>query len=200
MKRTNNTIGLFSLRLFLLPGEETTLHINELRYLQLITECFDKDICFGIPYQGKTTLTEFGSIVRVRRIVKTYDNGELDILIECVQNFKLKHYEGKVEGKLYPGGSIIPLRSIEHTPNSLLTRSINKYLNILHGDEFFSSFEDGLTIPIIVKMLQLSDEEKLRFIKITEEKRQNDFLLRKTKFITILLEQEKLVEENFYLN
>ena len=49
-------------------------------------------------------------------------------------------------------------------------------------------------------MLNLKDDEKLRFMKITDEQRQNDFLLRKTRYMTILLEQERKVYQNFYLN
>ena len=57
-----------------------------------------------------------------------------------------------------------------------------------------------LGIKNIVKMLNLKDDEKLRFMKITDEQRQNDFLLRKTRYMTILLEQERKVDQNFYLN
>ena len=54
--------GLFPLRIFLFPGEQTTLHIFEPKYLQLITDCINNEDLFGIPYQGKTTLSELGSL------------------------------------------------------------------------------------------------------------------------------------------
>ena len=200
MKQENNHIGLFSLRIFLLPGEQTTLHIYEPRYLQLITECISNEVEFGIPYQGKTTLTEFGSLVSVKQILKNYDNGELDILVECKQNFKLNHYEGQTEGKLYPAGTITLLRSIEHPLNSDLIDNIGKYLQLLHGDSFNDELHEILGIKNIVKMLNLKDDEKLRFMKITDAQRQNDFLLRKTRYMTISLEQERKVDQNFYLN
>ena len=46
-------LGLFPLRIFLFPGEQTTLHLFEPRYLQLSTDCINNNECFGIPYQGK---------------------------------------------------------------------------------------------------------------------------------------------------
>ncbi len=200
MKHENNHVGLFSLRLFLLPGERTTLHIFEPRYLQLISECIDRDSYFGIPFQGKTALTEFGSLVYVKQILKSYDNGELDILIECKQNFKINHYEGQAEGKMYPAGTITPLRAIEHSPSDQLIHNIGSYLRLLHGDIDNSEMPEIFGIKNIVKMLNLSDDEKLRFIKITDEYKQSEFLLRKTRFMTMLLQQEKKVEQNFYLN
>ena len=65
MKKGDYQYGLFPLRIFLFPGEQTTLHIFEPRYLQLVTECLSSGEYFGIPYQGKTTLSELGSLVKV---------------------------------------------------------------------------------------------------------------------------------------
>ena len=71
---------------------EGLLHIFEPRYLQLVTECLSSGEYFGIPYQGKTTLSEFGSLVKVVQILKNYDSGELDVLVECRSNFKIHHF------------------------------------------------------------------------------------------------------------
>ena len=78
--------------------------------------------------------------------------------------------------------------------------NIGKYLQLLHGDSFNDELHEILGIKNIVKMLNLKDDEKLRFMKITDAQRQNDFLLRKTRYMTILLEQERKVDQNFYLN
>ena len=92
------------------------------------------------------------------------------------------------------------MRSIEHPLNSDLIDNIGKYLQLLHGDSFNDELHEILGIKNIVKMLNLKDDEKLRFMKITDAQRQNDFLLRKTRYMTILLEQERKVDQNFYLN
>ena len=39
MKKGDYQYGLFPLRIFLFTGEQTTLHIFEPRYLQLVNEC-----------------------------------------------------------------------------------------------------------------------------------------------------------------
>ena len=94
-------LGLFPLRIFLFPGEQTTLHLFEPRYLQLSTDCINNNECFGIPYQGKTTLSELGSLVKIVQILKKYENGEMDILIECTNNFKINHFENKKNTQAY---------------------------------------------------------------------------------------------------
>ena len=201
MRRDNeNTIGLFPLRIFLLPGEQTTLHIYEPQYLQLIMDCDKGDVCFGIPFQGKTTLSEFGSLVWVSQILKVYETGELDIMVECKQNFKINTYEHVGEEKDYPQGSVTLLRAMQADPAPDLQQVVGGYLKLLHGEDFKSDFQDNLQMRNIIKMLNLTNEEKVKFMKMVDGNQQNLFLLRKIKFLAILLQQEKNIESNFYLN
>ena len=199
MKNKENTIGLFPLRIFLLPGDQTTLHIYEPRYLQLINECLEQDICFGIPYQGKTTLSEYGSMVRILQVLKYYENGELDILVECDQNFKINQFEAKKEDKLYPAGTITAIRENIFNPNEALKKEVSTYLQTLLDKDVSNELNELLSFKSIINVMNLTDDEKVKFLKYNNEKR-NDFLLRKVRFMQILLNQEKQVEQNFYLN
>ena len=199
MKNKENTIGLFPLRIFLLPGDQTTLHIYEPRYLQLVNDCLEQDICFGIPYQGKTTLSEYGSMVRILQVLKYYENGELDILVECDQNFKINQFEAKKEDKLYPAGSISLIRENIFSPNEELKNEVSAYLQILLDKDISNELNELLSFKSIINVMNLTDDEKVKFLRYGNEKR-NDFLLRKVRFMQILLNQEKQVEQNFYLN
>ncbi len=199
MKNKENTIGLFPLRIFLLPGDQTTLHIYEPRYLQLVNECLEQDICFGIPYQGKTTLSEYGSMVRILQVLKYYENGELDILVECDQNFKINQFEAKKEDKLYPAGTISTIRENIFNPNEGLKKEVSTYLKALLDKDVSNELNDLLSFKSIINVMNLTDDEKVKFLKYNNDKR-NDFLLRKVRFMQILLNQEKQVEQNFYLN
>ena len=199
MKNKENTIGLFPLRIFLLPGDQTTLHIYEPRYLQLINECLEQDICFGIPYQGKTTLSEYGSMVRILQVLKYYENGELDILVECDQNFKINQFEAKKEDKLYPAGTITAIKENIFSPNEELKKEVSTYLQTLLDKDVSNELNELLSFKSIINVMNLTDDEKVKFLKYGNEKR-NEFLLRKVRFMQILLNQEKQVEQNFYLN
>jgi Lon protease-like protein len=199
MRQSSNAIGLFPLRLFLLPGEQTTLHIYEPRYLQLVTECISEYKLFGIPYQTKTSLSEYGSLVTVVEILKTYDNGELDILVECVQNFKIKNFEAKDEIKLYPSGAIHTVDRLDFNPSGDLMHTMKSFLEALMKEGIAEVLENCYAITYLTKLLNLDDAEKFRLLKYTDEQR-NTFLGRKARFLTILLEQEKKVVDQFYLN
>ena len=54
-------------------------------------------------------------------------------------------------------------------------------------------------ISNLVNLVNLSDEDKIKFIGFSELKK-NEFLIKKFKFMMILLSQEKMVDQNFYLN
>jgi len=200
MRFNDSHIGFFALSVFLLPGEQTTLHVYEPKYLQLVNECIENEQTFGIPYQGKNMLSEYGSMVEVKQVLKTYGNGELDILVNCTHNFKLNHYEGQVEGKIYPGGTVLPLRAVENHITQEVYVPFSKYLQLLYGEEFHEKVGEYIGVLNISRMLHLTDDDKIKFIKITEAEKQKDFLLKKIKYLTILVKQEQQMEQNFYLN
>lgn len=199
MNANKQYFGLFPLRIFLFPGEQTTLHVFEPRYLQLINECLVKKEAFGIPYQGKTTLSELGSLVNVIQILKKYDNGELDVLVECSSNFKINHFEGKKKDKLYPCGTILQLIKGEFSPTEELKSHAENYLSHLLDKEQDDKNKDLLSVNNLINLVNLNDDEKIKFLKFPEQKK-NDFLIKKFKFMLILLTQEKKVDQNFYLN
>jgi uncharacterized protein len=74
-----NFIPIFPLALVVFPGEELNLHIFEPRYKQLIADCHQSKKPFGIPAVIQNQVAEMGTLAEIVEIVKTYDNGELDI-------------------------------------------------------------------------------------------------------------------------
>ena len=199
MINNNLDYGMFPLRIFLFPGEQTTLHIFEPRYLQLITECLENNVCFGIPYQGKTTLSELGSLVKVNQILKKYESGELDVLIECQSNFKIHQFQNKNENKLYPLGSLSKIEKKTFEPSDELLKQATNYLKNLLNDSNDTMSEELISLNQLTNLVNLTDEEKIKFIGFKESKK-NEFLVNKFKFMMILLTQEKMVDQNFYLN
>lgn len=191
-------MGMFPLRLFLLHQERTTLHIHESRFLQLISDCIKNDTYFGIPFQSKTKFHEHGSIVKVVEITKEYNNGEIDVLVECVQNFKLISFESQAENKLYPSGSIQLLNPLSIHHNDELFECANDYNKLLLRQENEES-ENGVDIREVISLLSLKDEEKLKLFRYNPIK-QIQFLIHKLKYMSILVHKEKLVEHQYHLN
>ena len=166
MKKGDYQYGLFPLRIFLFPGEQTTLHIFEPRYLQLVTECLSSGEYFGIPYQGKTTLSELGSLVKVVQILKKYDSGDLDVLVECKSNFKIHHFQNKNEHKLYPIGSLSKIKKGIFKSSKELEKYASEYLTHLLDNSKDSKSEELVSLNNLVNLVNLSDEDKIKFIDV----------------------------------
>ncbi|MFT6055244.1 MAG: Lon protease-like protein [Roseivirga sp.] len=98
-------LSFFPLNLVAFPAEKLNLHVFEPRYRQLINECIAEDKAFGIPVFNNGLL-EFGSEMKVEKVVKVYENGEMDVTTRCHRVFELITFKEVVDGKLYSGGMV----------------------------------------------------------------------------------------------
>ena len=99
-------LALFPLQLVLFPGEEVPLHIFEPRYKQLIAECRDEGITFGIPTIAGGNVSEVGTEVELVRILETHDTGEMDIVVRGIRVFKIDELHVDVPDKLYSAATV----------------------------------------------------------------------------------------------
>ncbi len=99
-------LALFPLQLVLFPGEEIPLHIFEPRYKQLIAECRDEGITFGIPALSGGNVSQVGTEVELVRILMTHDTGEMDIVVRGIRVFKIDELQVEVPGKLYSAATV----------------------------------------------------------------------------------------------
>lgn len=98
------TIGLFPLKLVLMPGSFIPLHIFEERYKSLINTCVNENEVFGINLNDSSKLFDVGCTAEVVNVINRYDDGRLDILVHGLNRYTLKKFsEGK---KLYYEGDI----------------------------------------------------------------------------------------------
>lgn len=201
MPKNIQHVPFFPLNLLLLPSEVTALHIFEPRYKQLINESVALNRKFGIPFFDKVNTQQFGSYVRVVEVLKEYSNGNLDVTVECVENFKMTHYEHVFAPKLYPAGTINPLPKYQNKEVSFdLQELFTEYLNLstLQQVELFQVRNYSLTE--IAADLKLDIKEKLAFLKKPSFKSKEDYVFEKIRLLIFLFRQERQVENNFYLN
>jgi len=83
-----HVIGLFPLRLVVVPGEVVPLHIFEERYKRLVGETREGGE-FGIVLADEDSLRECGCTVRVAEVLEEHDDGRLNILVEGRRRFRL---------------------------------------------------------------------------------------------------------------
>ena len=97
---------LFPLGLVLLPHELVPLHIFEDRYKLMIGECLEQESEFGIVWLSDDGLKEVGCSARVTRVLESFDDGRMNILVEGAEPFRLVR---RIEDLPYPAGDVEPL-------------------------------------------------------------------------------------------
>ena len=100
---------------------------------------------------------------------------------------------------MYPCGTVVPLLKNEFSPSEELKASASNYLAQLLDNSEESKGAELISLNNLINLVNLTDDEKIKFLGFSEAKK-NDFLIKKFKFMHILLSQEKMVDQNFYLN
>ena len=96
-----NKLKLFPLGLVAYPTKIVPLHIFEERYKALINECISLKQEFGMVYSMDNGLADFGCSLSVSEIIKTYQNGEMDIITKGQRIFKI--HSNIIENELTVG-------------------------------------------------------------------------------------------------
>jgi ATP-dependent Lon protease len=92
------TIPIFPLNLVVFPDSKYPLHIFEERYKILIQKCLQENSGFGIVASIDKKISDVGVYVKVTEILKTYINGELDIVVTGIERFLIN------SNSLHPDG------------------------------------------------------------------------------------------------
>lgn len=188
---------MFPLSMILLPGETTKLHIFEDRYRQLVHECIDNDASFGIPYMEKGEMLDFGSEVKIKRILKNYDSGAMDILVESTNLFNLVEFSKILKPKLYGAGVVEYLNiSQKILLNNLQDATVN-YFGTVQNKIIDYETVSFLTVYNVASALQLTHPEKYRLVSSPN---QQLHLLSLLKFIIHIINTEQQIKDRFIEN
>jgi len=197
MKTRQLTIPMFPLNMVLFPGETTKLYIFEERYKQLVDDCLDNDASFGIPYVEKGKRQRFGCEVKINRILKTYENGGMDILIEGTQIFELLEFSEVLRPKLYGAGLIEYLNINQKVIlNNLQDATVN-YFGTVQNKLIDYETVANLTIYSVASALQLTHPEKYRLLAAQN---QQLHLLNLLTFIIHIINTEQQLKDRFIDN
>lgn len=171
-------LPFFPLQTIFFPGETVPLHIFEDRYKQLIKDCIDEAITFGIPVYIHNSIA-YGTEVQLVEVVSTYEGGEMDVVCVARQVFKILTFDNVMEGKQYAGGVVKFLDSVNDADESFKTEVLEKVnelydlmgvANTSQSAEKFNSYmlahKMGLSFEQEYELLRISlESERLTFIK-----------------------------------
>jgi len=170
-------LAMFPLEMVAFPGELIPLHIFEDRYQELIRDCENDQMRFGIPtyINGKMM---YGTEVKLIQIVKRYDSGASDIICEGLRVFKLLDFYNTLGEKLYAGGTVSYLPNYKEASSELratfikLVKQFYKelgYQPVVNDynevDSYTLSHKIGLTLDEEYKLLYMTSEtERYTFL------------------------------------
>lgn len=175
-------LPLFPLQSIFFPGETVPLHIFEPRYKQLILDCRDEAITFGIPVYMNNTM-QFGVEVQLVEVVTTYDNDEMDVVCVARQVFKLQSFEQQLPNKLYAGG-IVELLEYDYDADEGFKLDVYRKIKELYGImelPFSNPSLSTFNSFTLAHKMGLSFQQEYELLQIPKE---NDRLLFMDKHLT----------------
>ncbi|HQQ95564.1 MAG TPA: LON peptidase substrate-binding domain-containing protein [Bacteroidia bacterium] len=197
MKTNQLTLPMFPLNLVLFPSESTKLYIFEQRYRQMVEDCLRNNASFGIPYVERGHMKNYGSEIRINRILKTYENGSMDILVEGVSLFRLKAFKDILKPKLYGAGLIEPLGNDPKIQLNNLQDALVNYYNTVQDKLIDYDTVTKLKLYSVAADLQLSNPEKYRLITAAD---QQNHLLNVVNFLLHIVRTEQRLKDRIIEN
>lgn len=191
-----NFIPVFPLALVVYPGEDLNLHIFEPRYKQMINECFAEGKPFGIPAVIENNVGEWGTLVKVEEIVKTYDNGEMDIRTKGLEVFRVLEIIKTIPEKLYSGAIVnYPANNLGGSGDLMkkVLVGMKEMHRILTISKSYKKPEEELSAYDIAHHCGLSIQEEYEFLTLMQELQRQEYLKRHiAKVLPVLIETEAL--------
>lgn len=195
-----NFIPIFPLGIVVYPGETVNLHIFEPRYKQLINECHTEGKPFGIPSVIDNKLNEMGTLVRITELVKTYDNGEMDIRTQGLRVFRVLEMIKSVPDKLFSGAIVNYPDNIEAFGKRQLMVKVIVAIRELHRlldiTKDFHKPDEELASYDIAHHAGLSLEQEYELLGLLREEQRQEYLKRHLgKVLPVIAEMETLKEK-----
>lgn len=195
-----NFIPIFPLSIVVYPGEKLHLHIFEPRYKQLINECKESGKPFGIPTVISNKVGELGTLVELKDVVQTYENGEMDIRTAGIRIFRVLEVIKSVPEKLYSGAIVTYPDNEEDMGDRELMQKVVKGVKELHRllniSKDFKKPETDLRSYDVAHHAGLSLEEEYEVLGLWREIQRQEYLKRHLqKVLPMLMEMEQLKEK-----
>jgi Lon protease-like protein len=189
-------LPLFPLNLVAYPGEKLNLHIFEPRYRQLIDECLDQGITFGIPPYFNSRLPGYGTEMQVTQLVKRYEDGRMDIRTKGLRVFRITDFMQEAPGKLYAGAEVVFVEQLYKTTEIMagLLDKVKALHNLLETSVDFDAQQPNFSYQVAHKV-GLSIEQEYELLTIESEAERQVYLIKHLeRAIPLVTEMERTKE------
>ncbi|NCI47725.1 LON peptidase substrate-binding domain-containing protein [Sediminibacterium soli] len=197
-----NFVPIFPLSIVVYPGEALNLHIFEPRYRQLISECHHTHKPFGIPAVINNSVAEMGTLVEVSELVKTYEDGKMDIRVKGTRVFRILEIVKEIPDKLY-SGAIVTYPANDTAQRNMIRgvvaslRQLHRLLNV-HKD--FTTEEEQLTSYDIAHHAGMSLGEEYEMLGLMHELQRLEYLKRHLAKVLPVVSGIENLKEKIKLN
>ena len=144
-------------------------------------------------------MQDIGSLVEIKEISKTYDNGELDIKTVGTRVFRVLEVIKEVPDKLYSGAIVNYPATFEQGNPELMgkvIKTIRELHQLLKVKKNFSRVDEELRAFDVAHHIGLSLEEEYELLGLFDERQRQEYLKRfLTKVIPMLASMEQLKEK-----
>lgn len=191
-------LPMFPLQIVVYPNENLNLHIFEPRYQELIKDCEEQGLTFGIPAYIEGKLMAVGTEIRLEKVVKRYPGGESDIRTKGLGVFAIKEFFEQVPGKLYSGASVERL-DMDMTELPMLNEKIlektAQLFELLDVDKELPDGADHFSIFDIAHHVGLTLDQEYELLSIGDAQERQEFLLDHiTRLIPVVRQMEEIRE------
>lgn len=198
-----NFVPIFPLGIVVYPNEKLNLHIFEERYKQLVNICFSEQKPFGIPTVINDKMSDTGTLVTVVEIVKTYEDGRMDIRTEGGSVFKILEVVKTVPDRLY-SGAIVNYPPNNEGRNITMMRKVVEDIRALHKllnvSKDFKKSDDELVSYDVAHHAGLSLQEEYELLGLMYESQRLEYLKRHLKKIIPIINGVESLKERVHLN
>jgi hypothetical protein len=192
---------MFPLQSIFFPGETVPLHIFEERYKELIMDCREEAITFGIPVYIHDSIL-FGTEVQLVEIVNSYESGEMDVTCVARQVFKVVSFENQMEDKLYAGGEVEFLDNVNDAGDSAkkevlgLLEALYNLMSVPFTPIEVSKFHSY----VLVHKMGLSFEQEYELLQIAKESERLNYIKNHLVTTIAVLEEVNRTKQTIKLN
>ncbi len=191
-----NFVPVFPLALVVFPGEKLNLHIFEPRYKQLISYCYENKKPFGIPAVIGDKMGDFGTLVEIVSIAKTYEDGRMDISTRGLQVFRILELIKEIPDKLYSGAIVVYPPNYNNGSAKMMkknlddARRLHREINVVKD---FGKPDDELNSFDIAHHIGMTTEEEYQLLQYENELHRQEYIKRHlAKVLPVLTEMQAL--------
>jgi len=189
-------LALFPLSLIVFPGEKLNLHIFEPRYRQLVRDCIQEGITFGIPPYLNNSVGQLGTEVKLLEVEKVYPSGEMDIRTQGIGVFRIREFYRQAPDKLYAAGKVEDIQDDAVGDSALqerITEQVRRLYDILGLRKLLLDLPTNYRIFDVAHHLGMSQNQEYQLLAATSElERQEMVREHLDQTLPVLMETERL--------